>query len=182
MTHRTCVRSSAVLVALLVSGGLAGVAAAQTDGDGHEPMRAPPSYAEQALRDYFGDAGADDARGPIHERMSAVLAAADGTADTQERARDIGGGRILQTGCRRDGCAEKGAVVYEDGTRSALVAGVLRVACGDAIPPPAGCAPTSTLTLFMSSSSPAPFQALTAIDDWADATAPGATREIRTLP
>jgi len=181
MSNRRLPAALATAVAVLVLGGLPGIAAGKDAGE-HTPLPAPPAFADRALRAYFGEAGSDDARGPFHERMSAVLAAPDGGTKEQARAWDIGEGRVLQAGCRQDGCAEKGAVVYDSATQSALVAGVLRMGCGDAEPAPAGCAPTSTLTVFMSATRPAPFQALAAIDSWADARAPGAARELRTLP
>jgi len=179
--HRLPVHSFAA--ALIAVCALAAPASAFAQSTNAREVRPVPDYSAAALTAFFGDARGAYLHqdGPVRAQMGAALGIPDGGDGKATRAWDLGDGRVLHTGCRQHSCMEKGAVVYDTATRAVLAAGMLHTRCAERAPAIAGCAQQPVLTVFLSATRAAPFQALSAIDDWADEKSPGAEREVRTL-
>ncbi|WP_143703897.1 MULTISPECIES: hypothetical protein [Luteimonas] len=170
-----------MLAAALACGAavLPAVASAQAASSAAAHARTPTAD-DPALRAFFGNArvaGGDAADTLLARMVGAMATPADG--DPASRARAVGDGLVLQTGCRERACDEAGAVVYDADAGVVLVAGLIHRNCGAAT---TSCDGTPTLTVFHSSRRQAPMPALVALDDWAEAQVPDIARTMQPLP
>ncbi len=181
-TPRTQSSFRLILVAALATAAVAGpVAVIAQDAPSRSAAAAAPAFAVKALDAFFGAARASyfGTEGPLRAQVISALAVADSSAGASPRARDIGGGLILRTGCGRLSCEQAGAVVYDTTAQTVVVAGLIHSACNAA---GADCSGAPTLTVFTSSRHPVPLPAFVALDGWAEAKVPDIDRDMRTLP